>query len=156
MSEADFPTNSVVEQVKNALNENNVDSAIQILRRSGDRSMAAQNAMAVCLMRKGEADAAVKTLTPLVHPHSGLSVDPDTPLGVKLNYATALLLNGKIAACETTLHAISEAKHPSVVRLREAISKWKRSQSFGRRISMFLGSYPIDAKVTLDLPPGEL
>jgi len=129
---------------------------MKILGRNRDASTVTQNARAVCLMRLGQFEDALRILNSLAFPHGGVTMSPDAPLQVKVNHATALLLSGNVAGCLATLGELREEMHPSVERLRQAIFVWRRSQGLWRRLAMGVGVYPFDAHVPLDFPPGEL
>ena len=156
MAKSESPSNSVIDQVKNLLNDNRPDEAMKMLSRSRDTSTAIQNARAVCLMRLGQAEDALRILNSLVFPHGGITINPDAPLQVKINYATALLMSGNLAGCLSALGELRDETHPSVERLRQAIAGWRKSQSWWRRFSMAVGMHPFDVKIPLAFPPGEM
>ncbi len=156
MAKSESPSNSIIDQVKNLLNDNRPDEAIKILSRNRDTSTAIQNARAACLMRLGQAEDALRILNSLIFPHGGVSINPDAPLRVKVNYATALLLSGNLAGCLAALGELRGETHPSVERLRQAIASWRKSQDFWCRFSMAIGMHPFNVKVPLDFPPGEM
>mgnify|MGYP001367956086 FL=1 len=79
--------NNVLEQVKKLVEENNAKNAMAMLNSTNDKSVWAQNARGVCLMRMGHHDEAVKTLTPLVFPGGSVIIAIGVPDKVKLNRA---------------------------------------------------------------------
>jgi Flp pilus assembly protein TadD len=156
MAKSESQSASPLDQVKQLLAENRLDEAQKVLGRMHDTSVSALNVRAVCLMRSGRADEALRILNPLVFPHGGMMVDPAAPIQVKVNYATALLLSGNLPGCTSALAELRDEKAPSVEKLRQAIARWRKSQGLLRRLTMALGMEPYNAKVTLDYPPGDI
>lgn len=149
-SESPWPP-AVAQALANAeveLQAGRTKQAHEILRRADVASPWVVNALGVCQLRQGQAQAAVDTFRRLaVGDH--LRLRSDAP--IKVNFATALLLSGNIAGCFSTLDEIGPERHPAIERLRAALTRWKQNMSFWERINWYLGSEPNRA-VILDLP----
>lgn len=155
MTKSHYPS-GVVDQAKTLLNDNQPEEALKILNRSRDVARPIQTLRSVCLMRTGQIEDALRILESLAFPRGGVCIDPDAPLQLKVNYATAQVLSGNLAGCLATLDEIHEQHHPAVERLREAIAAWRKSQGVWRRLALAVGLLPYDVRVSLDFPPGEL
>lgn len=142
----------LVERVQELLQSGKGQEAIKLLAR--DDSPWARNARGVCLLRLGDAHAAVETLRSLVvSGHLGLK--PDALLAYKINFATALLMSGNINGGLTILGDIRDEQSVAVQKLRAAIVHWKASMTFWQRLWWHLGAES-GQPFTVDFPPGEL
>jgi hypothetical protein len=108
----------------------------------------------VCLLRLGQADRAVELFRNLVLSGS-LFLRPDLPTAWKVNFATALLMADNLVGCNRLLRDIQDAGHPSVQRLRGALTRWHSGLSLWQKIQWLLGGQP-SRRVELAFPPGEL
>ena len=145
----------VLDRVRQLLDEGRPDQALETIQRSGQRSRDVENARGVCLLRLGKCDQAFALFRDLVFPAGSFSIDPQTPIVFRTNYATALLLTGNVMVGQSILAQIEDKQHPAVVKLRSAIKQWKKSLGLFRRLLVPVGIYP-DRPVTMDFPPGDL
>lgn len=113
-----------------------------------------KNAMGVCLMRMRRVSAAIRVYRDLVLSAGCTWMRPDLPVVYRTNFCTALLLGGHRCGCVDILADIQEQQHPSVIRLRGAIAKWKSELSFRQRVQWSCGLEPEHA-LELDFLPGE-
>lgn len=140
-------------KVDEELQAGRAKQALEILRRTDTTSPWVANALGVCQLRLGQAQAAVDTLRKLaVADH--LNLRSDAPVVFKANFATALLLSGNLAGGVRTLKEIGADRHPAVERLQAALSQWQNSLSFWERFNWWLGGEP-SRPVALD-SPGDL
>jgi hypothetical protein len=113
-----------------------------------------RNAAGVCLLRLGRPAAAVQLFRPLVFAPDGLTLLRDVPDVVRLNFATALLLDGRSSGCTDMLRQV-DRKLPGAQQLRRSIRAWKSQLSLWKRLCWVTG-VGAPQKVTLDYVPGEL
>lgn len=128
--------------------------ALDLLRRATTSSPWLNNAVGVCLLRLGQAQAAQDVLRGLVL-GVGITLKPDAAPIFKTNFATALLLTDNLSGCLSALADVNDEQNPAVQRLRGAINRWKQSLPFWEKIQWYLGGHPT-RKVELDFPPGDL
>lgn len=140
------------DRVHDLLESGKGQEAIKLLAR--EESEWARNARGVCLLRMGDAHAAVGTLRSLVV-SSHLALKPEAPLAYKINFATALLLSGNISGGMTMLDDIGDEQSVPVQKLRAAVADWKASMTFWQRLWWHLGAEPA-LPFTVDFSPGEL
>ena len=114
------------------------------------------NALGVCLLRRGQVEEALDVFRELVLVPGGGWNRPHTPALYKLNFATAYLLNGHFADAHVMLGDVGDEKHPSVVRLRQAMKRWESGLTRWQWMNwrLFLKE-PKDCPAMLDFPPGE-
>ena len=145
---------ALLQKIDALLNEGRPEDALRAIPSNLLTDPAYKNAQCVCFLRLGQIEAAVQGLRMIcVTPH--LSLRPEVPLEFKVNFATALLLNGTVEGCLATLKEIGQDEHPSVQRLRQAIRAAKGSWPLGRRLLWQLG-FGSAPRVHLDYPAGEL
>jgi hypothetical protein len=113
------------------------------------------NARGVCLLRLGEVQSALALFRRLAMAPRGFGLRHEAPTVFKTNYATAQLLAGNLTGCIVTLGQARDDGHPSVQRLRAAISHWRRSLSFREWGCSVLGG-DVARPVQLHFPPGDL
>lgn len=144
----------LLDQVEKCLQEGQPKKALEVLSRNKIPSAWSTNAVAVCLLRLGQADRAIELLRPLVLSGS-LFLRPDVPTAWKVNFATALLMTDNLFGCLQVLRDIRDEQHPSVQRLRGAFHRWQKGLPLWQKIQWFLGGHPA-RRVELDYLPGEL
>lgn len=142
------------DQIEKLLQAGQPKKALDILARTKIQSPWSTNAVAVCLLRLGQAEQAIELFRPLVLSGS-LFLRPDVPTAWKVNFALALLMTDNLMGCIQILRDIREEDHPSVQRLRNAIRQWEKELSLWEKIQWHLGGQPARS-VRLDCPPGEL
>jgi len=141
-------------KVAAALDAEHPRKALDLLQRWKVKSPWVTNAMAVCLMRLGDAPRAVEMLKGLVVT-SGVCFRSDVPAVFLTNFATALLMIDNVSGCESALGAIPDQQAPGIQRLRTAIRKWKAGLSFWQKMRWYWGD-TLAHPVKLDFPPGEI
>jgi len=141
-------------KVAAALDAEHPRKALDLLQRWKVKSPWVTNAMAVCLMRLGDAPRAVEMLKGLVVT-SGVCFRSDVPAVFLTNFATALLMMDNVSGCESALVAISDQQDPGVQRLRNAIGQWWVGLSFWQKLRWYWGD-TLGHPVKLDFPPGEI
>lgn len=144
-----------LDQVRAFLDQGHPDKALDALNKMRDHSPPAANARAVCLMRLGHADQAVSIYRSMLLA-SGVIIRENAPVTYVVNFATALLLAGNPAGAVATLDDLHQPDHPSAVRLRGAIARWRKSLGFKRRLLLAVTGDAPGEPVRLDFPPGEL
>jgi hypothetical protein len=145
---------NVLGKVKQLLDEQRSEKALEVITRSRLSSPWITNARGVCALRLGNAKQASGIFQGLVG-HLGVMLKPDTPLVFKTNFATALLASNNTAGCLSVLHEIGKEQNPTVQRLRTAIREWKQGLSFWQKFKWYTGDYP-EKPVVLSFPLGEL
>lgn len=146
---------ALLEKVKALLDEHGVEKALDAIARSKLDSPWVINATAVCLLRHGETKRATGLFYRLVAAPGGVSLRSDVPTVFLVNYATALLVNTGVVACQGALNQISNAEHPGVQQLRAAIQKWKKSLSLWQKWQWYTGDEP-KRPVTLEFELGAI
>ncbi len=146
---------SPLEKISRLLDEGKFQQAHALIVRDNTSAPAMRNALGVCLMRQGALAEAIKLYRGFVLTGSGLILRSDLPTIYRANYATALLMQGEVAGCISVLNELNDDQHPSVQRLRDAIAKWKKTLSFGKRLNWVLGIPPVEP-VPIDFIPGDL
>jgi hypothetical protein len=144
----------ILNRVRQLLDSGKPEEARRLLAREKLHGIPAQNALGVCLLRVGQTEEAMLLFRGMVLV-SGVIIRTDMPTEVKVNFATSLLLRGEVRGCLSVLNESQDLKHPSVLKLRQAVTQWRRSLTFLQRLNWWLGVTP-DKPVTLDFPPGEL
>jgi hypothetical protein len=126
------------------------------LLRSDGRNARVRNTRAVCLMRLGRHEEAIRVLRELVMTPGSTWMRAEAPTVHKINFATALLLGGHPNGCLDMLAEIKEPKHPSIVRLQAAVGRWVSSLSLWQKLNWWVyGIVPAKRPVTIDFLPGE-
>ena len=146
---------AVLNRVRQMLDQGQAENALEVLNASGQNSLAIQNAKAVCLLRLGRLEGAVKIFRDLVFPSGAFSIPDDTPTLFRVNYVTALLLSDNLVVGLQLLREIPDKNHPAVVQLKAGVRQWKRSLPLWRRILLPIGLYP-EKSFCLDFAPGHL
>jgi len=157
VTETNAPTPEVASalaKVKQLLDEQCPDKALDVITRSRLSSPWITNATGVCAMRIGNAKSASGVFQGLVG-HLGVMLKPDAPLVFKTNFATALLASNNMAGCLSVLHEIGQEDNPTVKRLRAGIERWKQTLSFWQKLKWYTGDIPTKP-IVLDFPLGEL
>lgn len=90
------------------------------------------NVKAVLLLRLGRPEAAIDLLRRIVWDLTTMSLKPQVPVYVQLNFATALLLTGKVAACLQIVRAVIDPDNEQANDLLADIRSWEKSQSLLR------------------------
>lgn len=148
--------NTVLNKVQALLNEGRAKDALELLSRCGSNSPPEQNARGVCLMRLGLTEKAIDLYRRLVLRKDSVCFRSDVPVVFKTNFATALLLSRNVSGCEAVLEELGNDSSPEVVKLRAALSRWRHSLNWVRRLLLALHGAPSRQSIPLDFPPGDL
>jgi hypothetical protein len=140
-------------KIEDLLEKKDVNKALELINHSRIQSATLTSARAVCMLRLGKAREVVAMLRP--HVIMDLHVRKETPTAFKINFATALLLDGNVSGCVRLLGEMNEEDHPEVQKLRAAIRQWEKRLPLWRRLCWYLGDDP-STPVTLDFEPGTL
>jgi hypothetical protein len=138
-----------------ALEAGDPAKALDLLSRAKMSSHALTNVRAVCLLRLGKTTQATEMLRTQVVNTGGVCLRYDIPEALKINFATALLLSGNVAGCQSALQEVQDQQHPGVGQLREAIRKWKQSLTFWEKFRWWMGA-EANRPVEADFTPGVL
>lgn len=147
-------TEKLLREAVTLANSARPDQALAVLNRSNMNTDAVRNARGVCLMRLGRNEDALLLFRSLVLVPGGTWMKRDLPVIYRTNFCTVLLLTGRVSGCWDTLAEIDEKDHPSVVRLRETLDRWRRSLKGWSWLIWKMGSDPA-VPVKLDFEPGE-
>ncbi|OYW15989.1 MAG: hypothetical protein B7Z55_14405, partial [Planctomycetales bacterium 12-60-4] len=124
----------VLDQIQQALDAADWDRAQGILNRTRLPSPWMSNAIGVCQIRGGHADAAVQTYRRLVLSSGGLQLRDDIPVVCKLNFALALLCSENFDGFESIFAQLSNETHPAVEEVRRAYQEWRSSLTLWQRV----------------------
>ena len=144
----------LLDKVAAALDAGHPRKALELLQKCKVKSPWVSNAMAVCLLRLGDAPRALGMLKGLVVT-SGVCLRSDVPAVFLINFAAALLLTGNVGGCESALAAVPDRGDPGVQQLRNAIRQWWKGLSFWQKLRWHWGDMP-DRAVPIDFPPGRI
>lgn len=137
------------------LDHGQVEDAMGLLDSCGQRSQAVQNAKGVCLLRMGRYELGMVVFRDLVFPAGAFTIPDETPTVVRVSYVTSLVLSDRLVTGLQLLGQIPDSQHPVVVRLKDAVRRWKRTLSLWQRIGLLLGVCP-SSPMCLDFAPGAL
>ena len=125
--------------------------------RTGKATPDRQNALGVCLLRLGRVEDAVRIYRGLVLKSGATWSRADTPISHRINFATALLMSGRICGGMEVLNEVHDEQNPAVKRLRDAIRKWEQDLTWWQKFNWRCGKFePNNKPVELDFLPGEL
>lgn len=145
----------LIDRVQRMLDQGHAKQAFDLINARGAGDASVRNARAVCQLRLGKADEAVRLLREIVLPHGRVDLRTDVPVCFKTNYATALFLSGNVSGGETVLHDLRGAKHPRLADLHRALDGWVASLSYWQRFLRRCG-LPLDKPFSIDFAPGDL
>lgn len=145
---------TVIERVRELLNQNRPDDALKFIEHLGQKTPVMENARGVCLMRLGKIDEAVSVLRDIAF-QGYICIPTDTPVLYQINFATAMLLSNHNDGALDILNKLDEKVHPEVSKLKEAIRRWVKSLNFIEKCAYYIGLYP-NKRVTIYFPPGEI
>lgn len=148
------PADKRLRQIYDLLNCGKTEEALTLASKRGAAGIPIQNARAVCLMRLGDPEQAVRILRSLTVT-GGVNLRSDAPLECQINFATALAMSGNPLGAVRILDAINADDDPRIVRLRNAIADWKSLLSLWERIQ-WIGGVALNRPVPLAYEPGEL
>lgn len=145
---------SILSRAQRLIEQRQYGQALDLVQATGHDPVL-RNIKGVCLLRLGKPEAAVSIYREMVFKQGCVWVRPEVPTLYKVNFATALLLSGKIEGGLNVLSQAMDETNPGVQRLRQCIQRWKKGFSIKQRLSWWFGGMS-DAKVhiPLDFEPG--
>lgn len=154
---AKSPSDPLIQRVAHLISHGNgIPKAIDLLR-AANANPTTKNALAVCLMRTGQVDEAVRILRSLTLNPGSTWERADVPSLYKRNFATALLMSGLPAGCLSVIRTLPDLNHPRCEEIEADVRAWARSLPFWRRWDWRLNQIePKNAVIPLSFVPGEL
>ena len=146
---------SHLDRLQQLLDQSRADEALKLATGRGSGSPLDVNARAVCLMRIGRPEEAVKILRNIVLEGSSPYLKASAPVVFKSNFVTALALSGNPVGAYRALEDLREVAHPRLAELRLAIAQWVKTLSVWERVQWTCG-IELNKPVLLSFPPGEL
>lgn len=154
---AKSPSDPLLQRVAHLIShDNGIPKAIDLLR-AANSNPTTKNALAVCLMRTGQVDEAVRILRSLTLNPGSTWERADVPSLYKRNFATALLMAGLPAGCLSVIRTLPDLSHPRCQEIEADVRAWARSLPFWKRWDWRLNQIePKNAVIPLSFVPGEL
>ncbi|EMI52909.1 tetratricopeptide repeat protein [Rhodopirellula sallentina] len=119
------------------------------------RSLVVSQAMGVCVIRIGNAAEAVDLFRTMSVVPGTTVLKPEADDSLKVNYATALMMNGSPSGALDLLDELEDPCHPMALEIRAAIRKWANGLAFWRRWDWKLNRIdPPRCSVPFDFTPG--
>lgn len=131
------------------------ETALERLQNVGS-SPAVQNLRGICFMRLGQFDAAVRLYRSFVLKHDCTWTRPDLPDVDRINFATALLLDGHPAGCLSILAEVRNHTAPGIQKIHESLERWMTTLNWWQRLNWRLGRVEPNAAPPSMKDPGEL
>jgi hypothetical protein len=145
---------SARDPVRQLLDQGRPQEALNLLKHLGQNGASSKNVQSVCLLRLGKIHEAISILSDITF-QGNICIPPETPVVFQTNFATAMLMaNNKEAAISVVEH-LDDKQHPTVVKVRNAITTWKKGLNLFQRVLCKLGIYPGKA-IPVDFVPGDL
>ncbi len=146
---------SSLEGVRSLLEQGRPEAALEMVNHSGQKSPPWQNARAVCLMRLGKAEEAIRVLRTIVFPAGSIYPPDDVPALYKANFVSAMLLIHSVETVMPVLEHLKDESHPYVRQLLTAVRYWHKGLTFREKLLWALGWYPC-RPIPFDFQPGGL
>lgn len=147
-------TAEVLQRAVQSIEAGHFDKAFNQLASLGSVSHEVVNARGVCLMRMGKARQAVDLFRSLVLQSGCMWMRPEVPVVCKINFATALLLDGHPRGGVAILAEVNEPQNPDVQQLKAAIRRWVKGLSWWNKLNWWTG-VDLHEVVPLDFSPGK-
>lgn len=145
-------TRTTLDRVRDLLDQNRPEEALNLLDRCGPETPEVENARAVCLLRLGRLSDAIGILRDITF-CGYMNIPDDTPLRFRLNFATSMLMVNFKDAAMAVMNRLKHENDPQAVQLRQAIERWRRGLGLIGRLCCRVGFYPRQP-VEIDFPPG--
>ena len=145
---------ALLAKVHKLLEAEDIKQALDLLLRTRSASLWSQNAIGVCQLRLGQTQAAIALFRGMVVSET-LLVRDHVPTVCRTNFATALLVSRNIPGCVAVLSELTPEDHPTVVKLNDAIKRWKSNLTLWQKIQWYTGT-ELNHAVELGFPPGDL
>jgi hypothetical protein len=142
-------------RARTLLNRGHASEALRVLNSQRYASPILDNARAVCLMRLGRADQALRILKPLVLINGASGFRNHVPSIYRINLATALAMSGDVTSADEILNRLASENvtHPQITELRVAIDRWQTGLSLWELFQWKLGAH-VHHRVILHFVPG--
>jgi len=147
-------TISVFDRVRQLLDQNRPQEALDLIDHVGQNSASMKNAQGVCLLRLGRIEDAISVLREITF-QGHICIPSDTPVVYQTNFATAMLLANHKEGVIDIISRLDEKQHPAVVRIRSAMKTWEKGLNLLQRLLFKAGIYPGKA-IPIDFAPGDL
>ena len=136
-------TSAALQHIRELLDQDRPDEALNIVTRSGDDSPEMQNARGVCLLKLGRLDEAVKVLQDITCQGVAAGMSHHAPALFQVNFAIAMLrANREKGGALLIADWLNGNEHPEAARLKAAVRQWKKSIGLLGRLRCRLGAYP--------------
>jgi hypothetical protein len=145
----------LLKKVEHLLELGRIEDALHTATSQSSGNPAQSNARAVCLMRLGKPDEAVRVLRSVVIDQTGVLMRQDIPTAYKSNFAVALALAGNLSGATSILAELGEETDTQIQGLSKCIQAAKSKRSFMQKLAGILGTAD-NTKVQLDFVPGLL
>lgn len=132
-SEPNLPKDPKFQRAKDAIAKGDYDRALQLLS-VDSRHLENLNCRAVCLIRLGRFKQAIDVLRSSVIQSGTLTVRPEVPDHMAINFAIALFYGGTPSGALDVLDEIRREDDPAVKQLRQATAQWVAGMSWLRRL----------------------
>lgn len=134
---------AALQHIRELLDQDRPDEALNIVTRSGDDSPEMNNARGVCLLRLGRLDEAVKVLQDITCQGVAAGMSHHAPSLFQVNFAIAMLrANREKGGALLISDWLNGNEHPEAARLKAAVRQWKKSIGPLGRLRCRLGAYP--------------
>lgn len=153
---APSPQAAAMQKVRTLLAAGKAEEAFDLLNARGFHDPDSRNARAVCLLRMGQPELAVRALREISLTGHGSMLRPDVPTHFATNLAAALLAAGNVNGCVAVLNELARDYAPGVVLLRGMVRQWESKLSFWQRVKWKCGIQPtqaVDVEIPVDIDP---
>ena len=146
------PHEVVMNKVRNLLQAGKAEEAFDLLNARGFNDPDSRNARAVCLLRMGQPELAVRALREICLTANGTMVKPDVPTHYATNLAAALFSAGNVTGSVAVLDELARDYAPSVAQMRGLVREWEGELSFWQRLKWKCGLDPGLATANYNVP----
>lgn len=145
----------ILQKVEQLLEQGRINDALHAATSQSSGNPAQSNARAVCLLRLGKPEEAVRILRSIVIDQTGVLMRQDIPISYKSNFAVALAMAGNLSGAKSVLSELGNNTDEQLLSLRQCIATTLSKRTFLQKLKSFLGTGD-DAPITLDFVPGRL
>ncbi len=155
---AESPQATLLRKVRMLLEAGKAEEAFDLINARGMGDAVMKNARAVCLMRMGQPELAVRALREVCLTAHGSMLRSDIPPHFATNLAAALFAVGNVAGCVAILDELAQNDLLRVQELRGLVKQWEGQMTFWQRFKWKCGiqpSIPTNGQLTpadLDVP----
>ncbi|MFH1716007.1 MAG: hypothetical protein ABIF19_01540 [Planctomycetota bacterium] len=148
------PTISVFDRVRELLEQDRPQDALNLIEHVGQNTPAMKNAQGVCLLRLGRIEDAICVLREIAF-QGHVCIPSDTPAVYQANFATAMLMANHKDGAIDLIKQLDAKRCPAVAELKAAIDRWEKSMPLVRRLLFKIGIYP-STPMPIDFVLGDL